>query len=297
MPDQYSVTANFLDESFHPDDTRNYGLSIVLNESFFSCSVLDFRRNKFLALHHFVRCDGKMPESQAGQATSFNNFLNEIIADHSWLSGSFKMVKIAFDGRRSTLVPAVLFNPDDREEYFAFNFTVESDEVVQADHLMPMDAWQVYSVPTDVLETIKRIFPKNKVIHAASLLIESVWINYKNRISSPGVFMHLRDGMFDLLIFDGRQVSYFNTFSFQNPEDVVYYLIFVLEQLNFNPEKIPLVLLGNVKPGHDLSELLLRYVRHVDTGQRNEAYIYSYVLNQLPPQSYFPLLNFFSCGL
>jgi hypothetical protein len=78
---------------------------------------------------------------------------------------------------------------------------------------------------------------------------------------------------------------------------VTYYLVFVLEQLNLNPETIPLVLLGDVEATVGLSELLHRYIRHVERGRRNEAFRYSYILNQLPPQSNFPLLNFFSCAL
>ena len=99
------------------------------------------------------------------------------------------------------------------------------------------------------------------------------------------------------MIFDGRQMSYFNTFSFTNPEDVAYYLIFVLEQLNFNPETVPVVLLGAIEMGDGLSELLPRYVRNIETGRRSDAYRYSYMMNQLPPHFCFPLLNLFSCGL
>jgi hypothetical protein len=103
--------------------------------------------------------------------------------------------------------------------------------------------------------------------------------------------------MFDLVIFDGRQLTYFNSFSFQNPDDVVYYLIFVLEQLKFNPESMPLVLLGNVEKGGALFELLYRYIRHIEFGRRNETYKYSYLFGQVPPQLNYPLMNFLSCGL
>jgi hypothetical protein len=209
----------------------------------------------------------------------------------------FKIVKIAFDGKKSTLIPAALFDPEDKEHYFRFNFTQEKDELIRCDHLIPLDAWSVFTLPQNIQSATQDVFPKSKVIHASSLLIESVWINYKNRTSSPHIFLHVREHLFDLMIFDGRQMNYFNTFPYQNPEEVTYYLIFVLEQLNFNPETIPLLLLGNVETGDGLYELLRQYVRNVETGRRNEAYKYSYVLNQLPVQSFYPLLNFFSCGL
>ena len=297
MADQYTVELNLLDESFNPNDTRNCGLAILINETSFSCCILDFKRNKFLGLHRFVRKDLKLPDGQPGTGQSFRDFFYEVITTIPWLKNSYKIVKIAFDGRKSTLVPSSVFDPNEKERYINFNFSQQKDEQVQSDHLMPLDAWQVFTVPESILSAIWDLFPKSKVIHASSLLIESVWINYKNRINAPHVFLHVREHLFDLMVFDGRQMDYFNTFPFQNAEDVTYYLIFVLEQLNFNPETTPLVLLGNVESSEGLSELLLRYVRHVEPGRRNEAYRYSYMLNQLPSHSFFPLLNSFSCGL
>ena len=297
MADLYSVATKLLDESFNPLDTPNYGLAIILNETTISCCTVDFKRNKFLGLHRFEKIVGDPRENQLSSGPLFLDFFSEVITAIPWLRNPFRITKIAYDGKNTTLVPAQLFDPNEKEQYLNFNFTQVTEGPVFCDHLMPLDAWQVYCVPPAVVEATMEFFPKCKVVHAASLLIESIWINYKNRINTPHIFLHVRKQLFDLMIFNGRQMSYFNTFRFQNPDDVTYYLIFVMEQLNLNPEKIPLVLLGNIEMGNDLSELLLRYVRHVETARRNDSYKYSYILNQLPPHSDFPLFNFFSCGL
>jgi hypothetical protein len=297
MADQYTIAVNLMDESFQPGDTRNYGLAVILDESSVNCCTLDLKRNKFLGLHHFINPGARPQLGQADARLSFRDFLNAVFTDIPWLKNGFKTIKIAFNGKKSTLVPAMLFNPVEKEQYFRFNFRQEDDELIFCDHLMPLDAWNVFTVPGPVMEATQEFFPKSRVIHASSLMIESVWVNYKNRTTAPHIFLHVREQVFDLMIFDGRQMTYFNTFSFLNPEEVTYYLIFVLEQLGFNPETIPLVLLGNVAAGDGLFMLLHQYIRHIETGRRNEAYRYSYVLNQLPPQSFFPLLNFFSCGL
>jgi hypothetical protein len=297
MAEQYSISVNLMDESFNPHDTRNYGLAMMVNETSIVFCTHDFRRNKFLGLQRVVQNDLPLQEARADTRATFREFFLEVCISNPWLNEPFKMVKIAYDGRKTTLVPAALFDHNEKEHYLDFNFALQKDELISCDHLMPLDAWQVFTVPESIMKATREVFPKSKVVHASSLLIESVWINYKNHISTPHVFLQVRERLFDLMIFDGRQMTYFNTFPFQNPEDVAYYLIFVMEQLNFNPEKIPLVLLGNVEMGEGLAELLLRYVRHIELGKRNEAYRYSYILNQLPPQSYFALLNFFSCGL
>ncbi|MDP1623654.1 MAG: DUF3822 family protein [Bacteroidales bacterium] len=297
MPDQYTIALNLQDESFNPQDTGNYGLALVMNEYGISCCTLDFRRNKFLGLYRFNRVDSKSMGAPVNTDTSFKGFVDGVFIALPWMKNPFKQVKIAFDGKETTLVPAFLFDPGEKERYFRFNFQQDQEDMVFGDHLKPLDAWQVFAVPEFILETTSAVFPGIKVVHSSSLLIESIWINYKNRINKPHVFLHVREHLFDMMIFDGCRMTYFNTFSFQNAEDVTYYLIFVMEQLNFNPETIPLILLGHVDLEDGLCELLHKYVRNIETVRRNEAYRYSYMLNQLPPQTCFPLLNFFSCGL
>jgi hypothetical protein len=297
MVDQFTVLINKLDESFNPQDTRNYGLAIIFNESAFSYCILDFRRNKFLGIQQLVRIDAKTQHALPNAKQSFDEFLRHVINAMPWLKNQYKSIKIAYEGKKCTLIPAQLFDPAEKDVYLKFCFHQSEDEMAFSDHLLPMDSHQVFSMPGPVFKTIRGHYPNIKVVHFSSVLIESIWINYKNRINANRAFIHLRDRLFDLVIFDGRQMSYFNTFPFQNPEDVVYYLIFALEQLNFNPETMPLVLLGNVEKGTGVFELLFKYVRHIEFGRRNDAFKYSYILNQLQPHAHYPLLNFFSCGL
>ncbi|MCX6267871.1 MAG: DUF3822 family protein, partial [Bacteroidetes bacterium] len=287
MADQYTFEVNLLDESFNPHDTRNCGLAMLVSETAMSFCLLDFKRNKILGLFYCVRNEFKLSDGISGSKPTFRDFLNEVCTDLTWLRNPFKTVKIAYEGMKSTLIPAVLFDSDEKEQFLTFNFTRNQDELIFYDHLMSLAAWQVYTVPESIIHATREFFPDTKVVHSSSLLIESVWINYKNRINSPHLFLHVREHLFDLMIFNGQQMSYFNTFPFQHPEEVAYYLIFVMEQLNFNPETISLVLLGKVDTGDELFELLHRYVRHIDTGRRNDGYKYSYILNQLPSQSFF----------
>jgi len=297
MDEQHTVTINLLDESFNPQESRNYGLAIILSEDSISYCTLDFRRNKFLGLCQCSRNEVKIQEGLTVPGAVFRDFLESVYTSNPVLSCSFKSVKIACNGKKSTLIPAKLFDPVEKEQYLKFNFKLDQDEQILQDHLMPLDAWQIFTVPGDILSATKEFFPKSKMVHASGLLIESIWINYKNHINSPHIFLHVQERLFDLMIFDGRKMDYFNTFSFQNQEDVTYYLIFVMEQLNFNPESAPLILLGDVEKVDGLSDLLHQYVRNIETVRRNASYHYSYILNQLPPHACFPLFNFFSCGL
>lgn len=295
MNDQYTVIQNKLDESFNLQETRSYSLAIQFCESFFTYCILDLKRNKYIVLQQFKRIEHKA--SQAKSKSPFQDFLNHLMVDMPWLKNSYKSVLIAYEGKISTLIPGPLFDPAERDHYLQFNFHNGGEDQSFSDHLVPFDSHLVFSIPASTHGALHHHYPSVRIHHLTSVLIESIWINYKNRINSNRVFLNLREKYFDLILFDGRQMSYCNAFQYQNADDVAYYLIFVLEQLGINPEGIPVVLLGKAERNAPLYELLSRYIRHVELGRRNEAFKYSYSINQLSPHAFYPLLNFQSCGL
>lgn len=297
MADLVSVVINKLDESFTPQDSAQYGLAIIFNETSLSYCIFDFKRNKVLGLHQMMRSDAAHRLAPQNARTSFSEFMKSVFSATPWLKNSYKVTKIAYEGGRSTLVPSALFEQSEKSLYVGFTSGLSEDEQVLSDHLIPMDVYQVFTVPSETLNTLRGLMPHARVVHHSSVLIGSIWLNYRNRINTNRAFIHIREHLFDIMIFDGRQLTFFNTFPYHQAEDVVYYLIFVLEQLNFNPESMPLVLLGQVEKGSGIYSLLSRYVRNIEFGRRNESFKYSYLFNQVAPHSHYPLFNFLSCGL
>ena len=297
MADHFSVGLSLMDKSFNPDETRNYGLAILFSNTRLTFCILDVKRNKFIGLQQLTKYGSSLHSDSPGRNESYAGFLDSVMAEVPWLKSPFKLVRVVWEGRKSTLIPAPLYEEARMENYLNFNFQPGGEEQVMSDHLLSVDSFHVFSVPAFIASSVSQHFPEIRLVHSASVLIESIWRSYKNRINSPRVFLHLCPGFFNLVIFDGKQMSYFNTFPFQNQEDVTYYLIFVMEQLDFNPETVPLVLLGDIEKGSPMGELLFRYVRHVEFGRRNDASKFSYVLNQLPHPVCYSLFNIFSCGL
>jgi len=296
MADLFTMVLNKVDDSFSVQDTRNYGLYIQFDESGFVYTILDTRKNKFLVLQQMMKNEFQ-PQAVPAPAISFNDFLKSILNAVPWLKNPYKQIKIAYEGQKFTLIPGPLFDAGEVENYLRLHFSLSKEETALSDHLIPLDNHLGFSIPVSTLNSIRAFFPSGSVNHITSVIAEGLWINYKNRILSNRVFLHMREKRFDLMIFDGKQMTYLNTFNVSNEDDIAYYLIFVLEQLNLNPENIHAILLGAVERNSHLQELLTRYVKHIEFGRRNEAFRYPYVFNQIPPQAFYSLLNYPSCGL
>lgn len=296
MTEQVTVILNTLDPSFNLQETKNYTLVIQFSEHGFTYAILDHRRNRFLGLQQFRRTEISQP-GRTAPVNGFADFLKQLLQRMPWLRNPYKAVLLAYEGKRFTLVPGPLFDPAEREGYLKLNFRGEAEEQYLSDHLTPFDSQLVFSMPGATYNAIRAVYPSVRIQHHISVLLDSISMNFKNRISANRVFLHLREKFFDLVLFDGRQMSYCNSFSYLNAEDIVYYLVFVLEQLNLNPEAIHVVLLGQVDRSSGLYELMAKYVRHIEFGRRNDTFRYCSSISQLPPQGFFTLLNYPACAL
>jgi hypothetical protein len=263
---------NKTDESFDEKDSQNYDLTFEIGDKTFGYSILDVGKNKFIALGYF------------------RNHLADVVNSLSWLGGQFHAVKGIVGNSRFTLIPEALYLDTDKESYYTFLHEQENGEAVYSDRLEHLGIYTVYGIPGHCRKDLDRFFPKATLCHVSSVLIGNIWMNVKN-MSGRKVFLNLHEGQFDLLVFEGKQLKFCNSFHFLTPEDVAYYVIFVFEQLNLNPEETGLVLLGNVDKFSPVFDLLSRYIRNIEFVSRNEGFSYSYIFNDVPEHFYFTLLN------
>ena len=268
---------NKTDESFDEKDHGRYDLIIELGDKSVGYSIRDFKQNKFIALGYF------------------RNNLVDLINSYPWICGSFHTVKGIIGNSRFTLVPEALFEDSEKDSYLDFLQGKEPGQVIFSDRIDHLGIYSVYSIPGDWSKDLNKSFPKITLCHISSILIGNIWMNVKN-MTGRKVFLNLREGQFDLLVFDGNQLKYCNAFHFLTPEDIAYYVIFVFEQLNLNPEVTALALLGSVDKFSPVYELLYRYIRNIEFAGRNEGFKYSYIFNDIPGHHNFALLNPISCG-
>lgn len=277
MTEKLHPVLNKVDESFNDKDLQRYDLTFEMGEKTFGYSLRDVEKNKFIALGFY------------------RDHLADLISSLSWLGGQFHSVNGIIGNARFTLIPEALYIENEKESYFNFLLKKETGEVVLSDHLTHMGIYNVYSIPGTCRREVDKVFSKVTLSHISSVLIGNIWMSVKN-MKGRKVFLNLREGQFDLLAFEGNQLRYCNAFNFLTAEDIAYYVIFVFEQLNLNPEEVHLALLGNVDKFSPVFELLFRYIRDIEFLKRSDGFNYSYLFNEVPGHCYYTLLNSIPCG-
>ena len=59
-----------------------------------------------------------------------------------------------------------------------------------------------------------------------------------------------------------QQLILFNSFQYKTPEDFIYYILFTCEQLQLNPETIPVQFLGAISEESDAFKIAYKYIRN-----------------------------------
>jgi hypothetical protein len=282
-----SPVLNLIDESLDNKLSGAYHLSLLAGLDSFSCCVLDSKRNKYLAL-----CNWTFQGVYNWQ--SFTESLASIVKETPLLQHGYKSVSAAVVNNKSTLVPDALFENGKEETYLRFNHTLEEEDAVKTDRLKNIEARNIYALPKALERSLGSHFPNVRFMHHSTSFLESVLLQYKN-LDQPKVAVHVQMSHFEVAVVEGKKLRLYNSFAHQTSEDFIYYLLFVCEQLKLNPEKLDLLLLGEIERNSAIYSILHKYVRNISFGERSDSFEYSYKLTDLPKHFYYNLFNQYLC--
>jgi hypothetical protein len=100
-------------------------------------------------------------------------------------------------------------------------------------------------------------------------------------------------GYFEMVLLDGKDLLFSNSFQYSTADEIAYYILFVYEQLELNPEITELVLSGEIEKTSKEHALLYTYIRHVKFAERPENFRYSYKFEEIPNHQFYSLFTQF----
>ncbi|MBN1338394.1 MAG: DUF3822 family protein [Bacteroidales bacterium] len=290
MADLFIPDFDKTDPSFSAEKTEHYHLLCSLSQRMLVFVILDKTANRFIRItrfsgHDFLRGDDVFKE--------IPDFIR-----HLDYFGSFDgPADVVFETSKCTLVPEALFDSQNPEAYTKLSFNLQKDQTIMWDKIPEINAFNLYPLPPEVLKLAREVFQNAGIFSFPTVFIAGILSRYKNRPGGQRVFLNLRDGLMDIVALKGNRFEYFNTFDFKADTDVIYFLIFVFEQLGINPEEAELSLSGMIDHRSGLYELIQRYVRDVRFEKYPGNFNFSYVFSEVPAHQYCTLLNFHLCEL
>lgn len=288
MSAQLIKVYNVYDESLNQAHSKSYRLSIQLSQDGFSFAIFDTLNSRFVSLESSELSGYHIPED-------FVAIFDDFTSQHPWLKSEFESVTVMFEPQYTTLVPLTLFHDEDAEDIARFNFKLPDKAQVVSEKLVNADAQLIYCIPDAILNLLDTNFPGHKLTSHAAVLIESLLIHNKNQSPDKRLFVNVRNAQLDIALVSGKQLIFYNSFRYHSKQDFIYYIIFVFEQLNLNPEEIELTFSGKIDKNSTLFDIAWKYVRHINFQALPSAYRYSYVYKDIPKHYFYTLLNLGIC--
>ena len=274
---------SYIDEAFDASKTSSFQLILQIGLSGLEVVVNDKSKNKYIALeqYSFQNCYN---------FDEIADLLDIILKENKLLNHKFQSVSCLIVNNLSTLVPTALYEDDRKRMYLKFNTSLESDELIVVDEIKSLEAKNIFALPFSIKTKLDHQFKNINYHHASSALIDSLVAINKNQISKK-LYAHIQATHFETIVLDGKNLLFYNTFNHHSAEDFIYYLLFVCEQLQLNPEKIELIFLGEIEKNSAIYSAAQKYIRTIKFGERTESSDYSYQLQTLPKHFYYTLFN------
>lgn len=273
-----------IDESLDINATDNYDLTLELSEEGVSLAVLDLLRGKYVMLRHYPL------EDPSGGAT---RTFAEIIDSDDFLRRRYRKIRIITPSLNSAMIPAPVYEPGLREDYYRFSFGSDAGEEILANTVPFPDAVVLFSPGKDVTEIIAQRWSNMTPWHQTKPLLVHVSSACRNS-DECYIHIHYEKSFVTVLIAEKRNLTFCNSFAVSSPLDGAYFLFSVLDRKGIRHEET-IYVSGMVEPYSETHISLLNFSSGIRFASPSIRQSFSYVMNEVHLHRWLNLFTAASC--
>jgi hypothetical protein len=217
-------------------------LCFQVSEHDLSYAILD-RTNKSIIKSGVCFLKGRVSELKRDEATNFlrDEGLNDFDGD----------VSLAYCGAHSTLVPQTIYGDTNAKDVFELSFGA-TDNIIEHTRFFEQALVNVY----DIEEWIKRFFvirfPRINIQHETTHTLRGI---FEKNTFQPALHLSIKGSHFGIFAVSKNQLDFFNTFEFSNVEDLLYYTLHVVNNLDYSSKEWSLTLHSDESDSELLQEI------------------------------------------
>jgi len=213
----------------------------------------------------------------------------EIIASDDWLQGRAVQTSIVYAYPESSLVPDELFVDGIQKNITELVYGTVNRGVVLAEPIANWNIQNVYRVPREINGLINQHFPDASHKHMYSAWIQSI----TERLDA--IYIRFYPDQLTVMLFKDEQLQIIQSFSYQTPEDVVYFVLALAKQSGMNPLETPLFVEGLIDEQSSLFAEIRKYFIDIRLRKPSANFSLGEVLAEYPHHYFTPILNLALC--
>ncbi|WP_010521161.1 DUF3822 family protein [Aquimarina agarivorans] len=234
------------------NNTSSYSLSIQLSLNGFSFLITS---NTSEVVSTFTKSSGDFSFTEQ----QLLDQVSEAFTTKPELQANFSAIHVIYYNELFALVPKALFKENELKTYLNYSVKTLTTDYITYDELTT-GIINVFIPYINVNNFLLEKLGEFDFYHSSGILINHVLDKEKYSISEK-VHIYVTTQQFDIICTKGTDLLLFNSFTYTANEDVMYYVLFCLEQLNLSSNQVEVELINTID--NDLFELLFTYIRHI----------------------------------
>jgi hypothetical protein len=191
-----------------------------------------------------------------------DSFLNESKIDFSNVIN----VKLIISNKLSCLVPKELFDERLSLDYLKFNSKLIENDFASNDYIEELETYNVYLPFVNVTNYLVERFGSFEYYHSSTILLRKILKTTTND-SKTLFFTNIETESFQVIIFKNKNLLYYNDFEYQTKEDILYFLLFVIEQNKEIKSDTKLNILGDISENDKNFNFISQFIKNIETSK------------------------------
>ena len=191
--------------------------------------------------------------------------LYAIIENENDLRQDFDNIRVLHNTPYFALIPQPLCS--EKENLIAYlKYSVDITDVpataVEVDKIHSIEILNAYLPNSAMNNALLHYYGRFDYQHFATALLKMFLKHYATHAYEM-MYVYAEVGSFYFVVFRGKCLYYFNRFSYETIEDFLYYILFSIEQLDIDTERVGLYIAGEVAPTALLYSKVRRYIKNI----------------------------------
>jgi hypothetical protein len=157
-------------------------------------------------------------------------------------------------------LPENLHLDKNARQVLSYSCTLTDQETVQSEHWATHQCILLYSVPQELKQWLEQAYPQSTLQHQASSYASLYALA---PLTASYLHLHVQKKVAHFFMAHNKKLQLYQHFSFNTHQDLLYYLLFALEQNGVLATEVKLFISGQSLKGDDLYKLLTRHIGEV----------------------------------
>jgi hypothetical protein len=254
----------------------------------------------FLVLNDENRCLAfeRIGFDKAPSVTGLTVRLQNVLYHHNFLrAGFWKEMHICLVSQQFQVVPDAYFHEEMASAYLQLNSLFDpSLATASVSTFSDLGIAYCFGVSNELKDWFTEIYPNTQCFftHQGLCFLKALKTEMGTEALEQTLFVHADDGVANFVVFsESGKLKFYNSFTFQNAQDLLYFTLLVLEENNMQPAQTKLQYWGADTHDFPFESLAKEYIRSIAYGQRVGIIRFSFHFDELPEYSYFDLTGAF----